>query len=302
MPDPKEILRRLNYLTTLGGEPIQMPQKQEGGPTDVEILTAWVRKNYGIPDPQVIQGPGNTFVVANAPSLGVMNYSLDPSLRTSAQTRYKNLDRNTLADRLADFVEVDTNQSATGAYFRALEGMAAGGATAGTSGSSSVSFTPIAGKSEADLAASRLASYLEIAKLEDQRRQEATKLLAALMAYAVPPGMQYFPGFEPEGPLSYVYRVAGLPGFSGIPIQHRQIDLSSLFAPSPYIGPALEQILGMRPELSMPPVSLVQTGYSSSYGTSGGGGGGTTLGLQDAFVLPLVRGTLDYYLGSGGGE
>ncbi len=157
----------------------------------------------------------------------------------------------------------------------------AGAPGAGGSYSYSVQYSPVEGLSEAQIAAQKAATYLQLAAQEEQRRQQAMQTLQQLLPFAVPPDLQYFPGFEPNGPMAYIHALLGLPPYAGYRIRHTPVDLGTLLSPSPFVSDVLRSLAGVTPEASIPPFTLVPVGQSQSgsYGTSGGGGLSSTEAL-----------------------
>ncbi len=85
------------------------------------------------------------------------------------------------------------NMQASTAVASILAQGGAGAPSVGGSSSYSIQYTPIEGLSEAQIAAQKAATYLQLASQEEQRRQQAMQTLQQLLPFAVPPDLEYFP-------------------------------------------------------------------------------------------------------------
>lgn len=229
------------------------------------------------------------------------NMFVDPTRGVVFRVELSEADRNAISasigagkspdwDTIFKSAELVVDPTMTNRYLSGLL-LAQSGEAGGGSSSYSVQYTPIKGLSEAEIAAQKAATYLQLASQEEQRRQQAFQTLQQLLPFAVPPTLEFFPGFEPTGPMAFVHSLLGLPAYQGYRIRHTPVDLGMLFAPSPFLTDVLTSLAGITPERSIPPITTVLTGQSGSQSYGGGGGGGLTanelLGLMMQSAVPL---------------
>jgi|FLYL01.1.fsa_nt_gi hypothetical protein len=94
-----------------------------------------------------------------------------------------------------------------------------------------------------DAAQAALSSFLQAQSLADARKAAAIETFMNLAKYAVPPGTQYAPGYEPGGLAHQLAASLGLEEYHVPPMQTRTISPEVLMQPG-QIPPEVMQMIG----------------------------------------------------------